>query len=276
MKRVGILYNARIAAAVNLAQTLVEKLRSLEVAAWTCSSIEEQKAGAQLDGTDIVISLGGDGTVLRAARLAAPKAVPVFGVNLGNLGFNTELKGDEVLNKIGDIVSGEGWIDERAMLQAELPSRAGGLTFNALNDVVVARGSIVRVIRVSLSLNGQPMATFRGDGLIAATATGSTGYSLASGGPFLLPDAREIILTPVASYRSLGSPLVLPPESAIELEVRTSHEARVSIDGQIEFPLETGDVIRISSSPFTTRLIRIQPRSAFPQALLRKMSGNGA
>ncbi|MCL0098669.1 NAD(+)/NADH kinase [Dehalococcoidia bacterium] len=273
MRRVGILFNANIAATPGLAQSLAEKLQQLGVSAWLYPAADEVRATKELAGTEMILSLGGDGTMLRVARLAAPEAIPILGINLGNLGFATEISGGEALTRISSFLAGESWTDERAMLQAELPSHSR--VIHALNDVVVGRGSIVRVIRVKASVDGQPVTTYKGDGVIVATATGSTGYSLSSGGPILFPNAQEILLTPIAPHLSLATSLVLSPQSVVELEVQTAHEARVSIDGQLEFPLHSGDTVRIRRSPYTTRLLRIQPRSFFHETLLQRLSAKG-
>ncbi|MFW0859312.1 MAG: NAD(+)/NADH kinase [Dehalococcoidia bacterium] len=291
MRRVGILFNANIAAAPGLAQSLAKKLQQSGVSVWAYPASDEARAGEELAGTEMILSLGGDGTMMRAARLAAPEAIPILGINLGNLGFTTEISGREALTRISSFLNGESWTDERAMLQAELPESCPGYVdrvrtrstdygdgksvIHALNDVVVGRGSIIRVIRVKASVDGQPVTTYKGDGVIVATATGSTGYSLASGGPILFPSAEEILLTPIAPHLSLATSLVLSPQSLVELEVRTAHEARVSIDGQLELPLRSGDTVRIRRSPYTTRLLRIQPRSFFHQTLLQKLSARG-
>ena len=273
MRKAGILFNARITDAEILAQTLAKKLERSSVSAWICPASDEAKAKEQLAGTEMILSLGGDGTMLRTARLVASEAIPIVGVNLGNLGFTTELSDQEVLDKIPRFLKGEGWNDERAMLQVELPSPAGPSMFHVLNDVVVGRGAIVRLIRVKASVNGQPITTYKADGVIVATATGSTGYSLAAGGPILSPNAEEFLLTPITSHLGLTAALVLSSEAVVELEVQTAHEARVSIDGQVEFPLSSGDTIKIKRSPYTTQLLRIQPQSFFYHTLLEKLGG---
>lgn len=273
MKRVGILFNSNIAAAPGLAQSMAKKLQQSGVSVWLYPAADEARAREEFAGTGMILSLGGDGTMLRAARLAAPEAIPILGINLGNLGFTTEIDGREALTRIAGFLAGESWTDERAMLQAELPSCSSAI--HALNDVVVGRGSIVRVIRVKVSVDGQPVTTYKGDGVIVATATGSTGYSLAAGGPILFPNAQEILLTPIAPHLGLTASLVLSPQSVIELEVQTAHQARVSIDGQLGFPLQSGDTVRIRRSPYITRLLRIQPRSFFHQTLLQRLSAEG-
>ena len=198
MKRVGILYHPVIEAAYTLAKELERFLTSEGVSVWLCSAWEGDKARAQVNGTDLMLSIGGDGTILRAVQAVVGNSTPVTGINLGRLGFMTELSADEAVAKLPALLAGEGWIDERAMLEAELspsdqePEPPG--KFYALNDVVVSRGAIARVIYVEASIDGEPLTTYKADGVIVATATGSTGYSLAAGGPILHPQAEEFIL----------------------------------------------------------------------------------
>ena len=269
-KKVGILFQPKIATAEDLARQLAKVVGDLGVAVWVCSAWEEDRAREQAGETELVISLGGDGTILRAARVASPLSIPILGVNLGRLGFMTELRPDDALRRVPAFVKGEGWGEERAMLQAELVS-SDMSPFHALNDVVVGRGERCRLIRVKATVDGELVTTYKCDGLILATATGSTGYSLAAGGPMLHPLAREILLQPIAAHLSLGTALVLPSEATVELEVRTTHQATLSIDGQIEVPLSDGAVVRVKRSPHITRLMRTQRSTLFYETLMQKL-----
>jgi len=269
-KKVGILFQPKIAAAEDLARQLAKVVGDLGVAVWVCSAWEEDRAREQAGETELVISLGGDGTILRAARVASPLSIPILGVNLGRLGFMTEVRPDDALSRVPAFVRGEGWGEERAMLQAELVS-SDMPPFHALNDVVVGRGERCRLIRVKATVDGELVTTYKCDGLILATATGSTGYSLAAGGPMLHPLAREVLLQPIAAHLSLGTALVLPSEATVELEVRTTHQATLSIDGQIEVPLSDGAVVRVRRSPHITRLMRTQRSTLFYETLMQKL-----
>ncbi|UCG82846.1 MAG: NAD(+)/NADH kinase, partial [Dehalococcoidia bacterium] len=190
-KRVGILFQPKIQAAGNLAGELEKAVKDLGGSAWVCSAWDEEKAAEQVDGTELVICLGGDGTMLRAARIVNQSSVPIMGVNLGRIGFMTELSAEEALEQVPALIEGEGWIEERVMLAAELVS-ADTSPLYGLNDVLVARGERCRLIRVRASVDGEFVTTYKCDGVIVATATGSTGYSLAAGGPILHPQAKEI------------------------------------------------------------------------------------
>ena len=277
MHRVGVLYHPMIEAAYTLAKKLQQFLASSGVSVWLCSAWEGEKARAQVDDTDLILSIGGDGTILRAAQVVVPGLTPITGINLGRLGFMTELSADEAVDKLPVLLAGEGWIDERAMLEAELvatgqegePSRM----FYALNDVVVARGAIARVVYVEASINGEPLTTYKGDGVIVATATGSTGYSLSAGGPILHPQAKEFLLLPILPHLSLAYPMVLPSTAVVKLRVATAHQATLSIDGHINLPLPTGTTITVKRSANKARFLRIHSEAFFYSSLEQRLKG---
>ncbi len=269
VQKVGILFNSKIPQALGLTKDLTKVLEKEGVSVWSCSAGEEEKARKKLIGTSLVLSLGGDGTLLRAARLACLEGITILGVNLGGVGFNAELEGEEILGKVPQFLSGQGWIDERAMLEVKLPQENIS-PLQALNDIVVGRGAVSQVIQVKALVDGQPLTTYRADGVIVATATGSTAYSLAAGGPILYPQAREILLTPISPHLSFNRTLVLSPEAEVKLEV--AQEANLSIDGQVEFPLQKGEAVLVRRSPYQTRLLRLRPRDFFYARLLQKLS----
>lgn len=261
VKRVGILYHPKIEKAKAFSRELEKFLSARGISFWTCSAWEEDKAKPQVAGSGLILSIGGDGTILRATRAVIPHAVPIVGINLGNLGFMTELKADEALDKLPRLLSGEGWIEERAMLEAELLSQ--GKVFHGLNDVFVGRGNSARLVQIETKVNGELMATYRADGVIVATATGSTGYSLAAGGPILYPQAKEILFKPVCPHLALDKAVLLPSEAVLQLKVTTSHEAMLSLDGQVELPLRSGDEIKVKLSPYLAHFARIRAKSYF-------------
>lgn len=274
VKRVGILYHPFIEAARNLAAELEKALASSQVEAWPASAWEENEARVHMPGTDLVLSLGGDGTILRVARAVVPWPVPILGVNMGRLGFIAELTPRELRESLPAFLTGEGWLEERAMLQAEL-LRAGegaGEPLNALNDVVVGRASVSRLAHIRVHLDGEPLADYRADGVIVATATGSTGYSLSAGGPILHPQAREMVLQPIAAHLNLPVALVLPPIISIELELLEDREAMLSLDGQVEIPLKSGDRVRVQRSPHLTRFLRFRHPSFFYRTLAQRLT----
>ncbi len=271
MKKIGILYHPLVDAARRKSAELEALLTARGVAVWLCSAWDTEKARAQTDGTDLLLSVGGDGTILRSAQAAISQNIPITGVNMGNLGFMTELAADEVAERLPALLDGSGWIDERAMLRAELD----GMTFDALNDVVVARGEVARLVRIEVSLDGNHLTTYRADGMVAASATGSTGYALAAGGPILYPRAGEFLLVSIVPHLVSIPPLVLPERTVVELRIITSHhhQGTLSIDGHINLPLADGARITVRQSPCTTRFLRLRPPEAFYNTLEQKLRG---
>ena len=237
---------------------------------WRCSTLEEDEARAQLDGTDLVLSIGGDGTILRAARIVTPSSVPILGINLGRLGFITELDSKEVLSQLPGLLEGKGWIEERAMLMAQL----GGKSLHALNDVVL-RSVAVRLVNIEAEVDSTALTTYRADGIIVATATGSTSYSLASGGPILHPQSSNIVLQPISCHLGLSHALVLPSQSTITVRVARGEKVLLSIDGQVELPLSDGQNITTKLSPHVARFLRIHEPGYFYGSLWQKLGGRG-
>ena len=260
-----------------LAKKLEEFLGSGGFSVWRCSAWEGESAKAQLNGTDLMLSVGGDGTILRAAQAVVPGLTPITGINLGRLGFMTELSVDEAMDKLPALLAGEGWIDERSLLEAELsPTDEGhqppGI-FYTLNDVVVARGEVARVIYVEASIDDEPLTTYKADGVIVATATGSTGYSLAAGGPILHPQAKESLLSPIMPHLSPAYTVLLPSTAVVKLRISTSHQAILSIDGHINLPLLSGATVTIKHSSNKARFLRIHPETSFYSSLEQRLKG---
>lgn len=274
MKKIGILFHPKVAATRTKAREIEDFLKKKGLSVWLCSAWDKEKACEQLAGTDLIITVGGDGTILRAAQVVVQGAAPLLSVNLGKLGFMTELSASEALEKLPDFLNGKGWIDERAMLRAEVVSGdSQPQVFDALNDIVVARGEIARIIRVEASIDGQILTTYRADGVIIATATGSTGYALAARGPVLYPQSQDLLLAPIAPHLSLAYSLVLPPTSSVTLRLDTYITATLSVDGHINLPLDNGDTVTVARSPNVTRFIRVCPRESFYSTLEDRLKG---
>ena len=278
MNRIGILYHPMIEAAYSLAEKLDEFLTSEGVSVWLCSAWEGEKSRAQMSDTDLILSIGGDGTILRAAQAVVPHPIPITGINLGKLGFMTELGADEAVAKLPALLAGEGWIDERATLEAELLPTEEPVSpriFYALNDVVVSRGAVARVVYIDASINGEPLTTYKADGVIVATATGSTGYSLAARGPILHPQAEEFLLSPIVPHLSSAYTLVLPSTAVVKLRISSVHEATLSVDGHINLPLSSGTVVTVKLGSNRARFLRIRPQDSFYRSLEQKLKGKG-
>ena len=273
IKRVGVLYHPKRADALAVARQTAEILGRHGVACSLLPAWEEEAIRAALPDWDMVVTCGGDGTILRTTRLAAPLGVPQVGVNLGKLGFLSELQPAEVSERLPAYLSGVYSIEERAMLRATLhvaseapAQREAGSSehqFDALNEVLVARGALPRVITVKVAIDGVEYHTFSGDGLIVATATGSTAYSMAASGPVLTPTLRNMILNPVCPHSTRATKLVLPPDACVTVEIVAGSPAILSIDGHVDLALGNGDTIRVGLSPHVAKFIRARPLEHF-------------
>jgi NAD+ kinase len=274
LKKIGILYHPRVETTRLKAKELESFLKTQGVSAWVCSSWDTKKASLQMEGTGLVLTVGGDGTILRAVQAVIPGMTPITGINQGRLGFMTELDNDEAIKKLPSLIAGKGWDDERAMLQAELVSRGKERrVFHALNDVVMARGGIARLIKIDVSIDKKDLPTYRTDAIVVATATGSTGYALAARGPVMYPHSPDFLLVPVAPHLSPPYPLVVPEKSEIVLRLNTYLEGTLSIDGHINLPLVNGDTVKIRRSPYTARFRRIRSEGSFFSNLEDKLKG---
>jgi NAD+ kinase len=212
---------------------------------------------------DMVVALGGDGTILTVARLVGTRQIPILGVNLGKLGFLAEISPNEMEKAIGEILGGQYVIEDRLVLQASHPGANDRATF-AVNDVVVARSRSMRIIDVATSIDGAYAVTYRGDGLIVSTPTGSTAYALSNGGPIVTPTTSVIGITPISPHTLSGRPLIIPDTAVIRLAVDAhQHEVLFSADGQTEEYLTTPTEIEIRKANHSLRLVRRMGRSYF-------------
>ena len=271
VKRIGILYHPELEKAKALVAELEELLSTRKISSWHCSAWDEDEARGQVAGSDLILSIGGDGTILHSARAIIPRSVPLLGINLGQLGFIAELNAAEALSRLPGVINGEGWLDDRAMLEARQPT---GKSLHALNDVVL-RSSIARLIPITAKIDGEELTTYRADGVVVASATGSTGYSLAVGGPILHPRSRQMVLTPIACHLGLNRALVLPPESVVELSISEGGKAALSLDGQVNLSFKEGQVVTVKISPHATHFLRIHPPAYFYSTLWQKLKGKG-
>ena len=269
MKKVGIFIAERWRGATDLVESLRGALTPQVEEVWQTSSWEDAGAVEKIEGTDLIVCLGGDGSMLWAARAIVPHAVPILGVNMGRLGFLAEIGPRDLMELLPRVLSGEGRVEERAMLQAQV--RAWGQTFQALNDVVVGRSTAGRPVYLDASVDGRRLALYRSDALVVATATGSTGYSLSAGGPILHPESRHILLTPVAPHLVPARPLVLPEDAVVDLVVSTDEGATVSIDGQVNRALESGDAVSICRSPYVARFLRMSQPADYYGTLAERL-----
>ena len=269
MKKVGVFIAARWSGAKELLDSLRGALSEQVDEVWQTSSWDHSAAMEKIEGTDLIICLGGDGSMLWAARAIVPHAVPILGVNMGRLGFLAEIGPKELMELLPRVLAGEGRVEERAMLQAQV--RAWGQTFQALNDVVVGRSTAGRPVYLDASVDGRRLAVYRCDAVVVATATGSTGYSLSTGGPILHPESRHIVLTPVAPHLVPGRPMVLPEDAVIDLVVSMEEGATVAIDGQVNRSLESGDSVSVCRSPYAARFLRLSDPADYYGVLAERL-----
>ena len=276
MKSVGIIYNARIPEALDLGTTILHQL-PLPEDSWISPAENLGALKERAEHTGLVITVGGDGTILRAAQLTAPSGIPVVGVNMGRLGFMTELQVHEALEKLPNYLNGDCRLEERNMLQAKVFKAQGSGAavesgpYHALNDAVLARGAVSRVVTISGFVDGAQITTFRCDAVILCTATGSTGYNLAVGGPILDPNSDDLVLKPVAAHMGLIAGLVLAPSVKICLSLEGHQEATLSIDGYVDYPMSPGDRVELEQSPYRARFLRANPPNHFYGTLTRRL-----
>jgi len=214
---------------------------------------------------DFVIVLGGDGTLLSTARCVARAGIPILGVNLGSLGFLTEVKQNEIEQALADVHAGRCELSLRPMLHCQV-QRDGKCvaTYDALNEVVMNQSAVARITDFELRVNGVFVSNYKADGLIIATPTGSTAYSLAAGGPILSPDVPGFVITPVASHALTNRPLVVQDTAIIEVRLIVTRErAYLTVDGQEGIPLNESDVVQCKKSDFQVKLFKVQGRSFF-------------
>lgn len=274
MKHFLLLHHPKLPHSLALAQQWSAQFDALGARTSIISSWDEVAVASSLGDVDLAIALGGDGSILRAARLCASVHVPILGINLGRVGFMSELRPEEFDART--LVDGAFWIEERMMLHATF-SRGGSTlgAYDALNDVVVGRGKLARVIRLATYIDGGYLTTFVSDGAIVATATGSTAYVSAAGGPILAPEVKTLVLVPIAPYLSQVRSLVLPEGSCVLLRLETDHRSILTIDGQIDIELEDGDEILVQASEHTARFARFQPRTYFYRTLVERLRARG-
>ncbi len=223
---------------------------------------------------DCIVTLGGDGTILRAARITAASEVPILGVNLGVLGFLTEIEVPEIYDAMDKLVREEYYLENRMMLDGCLKNKRNQTNFIGLNDFVV-KGPLARLIIVDVFVNEQYVTTYNGDGIIISSPTGSTAYSLSAGGPIIHPEVEAIIITPICPHTLHARPLVIPSEKVVRIRIKKAHaDSMMTIDGQQVYTVEKNDEIYISASQKQTRLVRIKNRNFF-EILQEKMKTEG-
>ena len=265
VRRIGFAFNPTNDSAVELRDRAEAWCQAAGTDHWSAQAGDLVTLHHELPTTDVLVVLGGDGTFLRAALAVADVDVPLLGVNLGKVGFLSKAEAHQLEPVLVQLAHGEFTVGERmgltgAILPGGRPSE--GESFTALNDIVVARGSLARVVRLDVTIDTSHLATFVSDGLVVSSPTGSTGYSFSAGGPILDPQSRNLVVTPIAGYLSAIRSIVVSPDQVVRCRVVDAFEALVSIDGREDRKLAVGDVVEVRALERPIRFI--EPAGAMP------------
>lgn len=274
VRRIGFAFNPTNDAAVELRDRAEAWCRDHGVEHWAAQAQDFEALVRELSTSDALVVLGGDGTLLRAARAVIQVDVPMLGVNLGKIGFLSKVEAVELEPVLGKLVAGDFSLDPRMALEGRI--LPGGrddhaAIHHALNDIVVARGALARVTRLDVAIGPSHVATFIADGLVVSSPTGSTGYSFSAGGPIVAPDSRNLIVTPIAAYLSTLRSIVVGPDQVVRCRVVDAVEAIVSIDGREDVSVEVGDVVEVRALARPIRLIAPSGSQPFWDLFRRKV-----
>ncbi len=271
-QRVAILYHPMIEASHPLAEQIAGWLSGRGIETQTALTWDEERVRPMIPGLDLLIVIGGDGSILRAARMAAAYGIPIMGVNMGRLGFLSEVTPNDWAEQFPRVWAGEYWVEKRMMLRARAYRHDLQIgEYLALNDIVISRGALARLVRLSAEIDGDYLTTYAADGLIISTPTGSTAYALAAGGPILPPELRNILLQPIAPHLTLNRAIVLSEGAHIRVHVNTDHQAILTVDGQFTVEMEHEDTIDIEASNDVSRFIRLGKPTYFYHTLLDRL-----
>jgi NAD+ kinase len=246
-------------------EVLVEPSCEELAAAWNATATDRIT-----DEADLLVVLGGDGTILRAASLLNAKPIPVLGINLGRVGFMAEVSPDEAISELKAALDGTAIFGERMLLQIVLPN---GKTARVLNDLVIHWSGIARLIDLGIRMGESTEIELRADGLIVSTPVGSSAYSFAAGGPLVHPEVEGILLTPICPYAGLKRPLLIPPHTETELILKRGQDLKLTLDGHTSYPLEQGQSLRVAKSPIPFIMVKSRVRD-YVDVLKEKLGMN--
>ena len=268
---IGFIYNRQFPETKDKAIETITHL-GLKDRTWISSAEDLHTKSEELKDTSTAIVFGGDGTILRTIRVTSSFEVPLVGIKMGKIGFMAELTTDEIESRLPEYIFRDQRIrvEKRMMLKAEiisLDSKKPRLTVNALNDIAVGTYTPSRLVELQASVNGVHLTNYRADAVIIATATGSTGYALAAGGPIIYPEAELMILQPVAAHTGLRDGLILAPNSAVELKASVNYRASISADGFVDSQLKPGEKVLIKQSQYKAIFLRAHQPDFFYTAL---------
>lgn len=267
-RHIGVILHSTLPEARSLAAGFASRY-SRDRIWWTAIHETMEEPHRDFPGTDLIVTIGGDGTILRGVHVAAPLGIPVLGVNMGRVGFMSEIDADDALAGLGWYLEGNARTESRAMLRAQVDG--DGPPLDALNDVMLVRGEPLRVIEVETRIDNVLLSVYRGDGIVIATATGSTGYSLALGGPVIDPAVSDLLLKPIAAHMSQFGGVVVKASSSFHLTLRSQDPAVLSADGFQNTRLTDGQSVVVAQCPFRAMFLRRQPPEYYWKSLTRKL-----
>lgn len=273
-RRIAVLAHPQVSHAVEEAKQIARHLQQEGIhAEHSRLDDDAMRRRVRTGEFDLLIALGGDGTILRAGHLCAPSAVPILGINMGRFGFLIEIGQNDWLDALSKLLQGNYWLERRMMLRAEQWRQDQLLgSWDVVNEALVSRGHLVRPVHLTTYVDSLLLTTYVADGLIAATPTGSTAYALSAGGPILPPELRNILIVPVAPHLSVDRAIVLAEGSTVSITIRTDHQAILSIDGQAPVDLQDGDRVTIRASEHSLQLVRFQDPGYFYRILTSHMN----
>ncbi len=271
--RLGFAFNPTSEAALELRERALGWCHVRGIDAWASPSGDQERLVSELSSTDALVVLGGDGTILRAARAVAVVDVPILGVNSGKVGFLSKAEAYALEDVLDVLRRGAFQLEPRMALEACL--MPGGSERDAdvhvgLNDAAIVRGSQARVVRLEVQIDASHVATYIADGVVVATPTGSTAYSFSAGGPILDPTSRNLVVTPIAAYLSAIRSFVVGPQHTVVVRVVDAHDCLVSIDGREDYPLHVGDAVQVTARERAIRFVEPHGGTAFWELLRRK------
>ncbi len=270
---IGFVYKSQISDAENFANKIVNAFK-LDRKSWMSTVDDIDNITNKFESTSFVVVLGGDGTILKTAQVVAPFSIPIVGVNMGRVGFMTELKVDEVLDRLPIYMDDSVRIEERMMIKASvLPSAKNTepRIFHALNDIVIGRPGGSGLVDVNMYVNDSFLANYRADAVVFATPTGSTGYSLSTGGSIIYPEARVVTVQPVAPHTGLRQGLIFSEDTKIELYADCYPSASLHVDGSFGVSVESDVKVVITSSPYVTKFLRSGTSNEFYTDLMNRL-----
>jgi len=259
-RRIGIAYNPQSESARGLALAIEREISARGRETWV-TDLSQGRDPDRVAASDLMMCFGGDGTVLRCARLAIEAEPLILGVNMGRLGFLTELEGFEVRTRLDEILGQAGRVEERALLEARVPDT--GDRFYALNEIVIGRATLSRAIQLAVDVDSVRIADYRCDGVIVATATGSTAYALSVGGPILPPESHDMVVVPVAPHLAAQHAVVLPQNEVVHITLEPRQQAVLSVDGENDLQLREHDTVVAQVSAHHARFLRFHGRTDF-------------